>query len=707
MSGDPVEEELALLARIRALLAQLPAESHPDENARLRELLELREELIARGEGKDGMALHDEWHRQSSLLQQLRRARDREAVDPASPYFAHLRLRERGLERDLCLGRATRIAGELRIVDWRHAPISKLFYRYEQGEEYEEEISGQRRTGEVLVRRGVAIRDGELERVDAPEGIYRRVAGSPTGWVRSDPASRRLRGGEGAALRHHAVGESSTARLAGRGAGPALRADKRLQEITALLDPSQFELIARPGAGFRLIRGAAGSGKTTVALHRIAYQIYHTPELDSERSLVVTFSRGLRNYVAHVLPGLGVQRVKVSTVDEWMREQCARHFPQLPSAVDGEASTLAQRLKLHPIALHAIARQRERSAAPAGVAGAIDDWASARIDAGLWWELVAQYAPQSFTRDEIERFVEEQRRRNEAVFAWLDGERDNGAALDPEDEALLLRAWQLRVGPLRTPAGGPLRYAQLAIDEAQDLSPLETRVLIDCLEPQGSLTLAGDTQQQIAGRGGASDWADLLAEIGLRSVEIGTLQVAYRSSCEIMDFARALLADAADADAPLATRHGPPVESFRFASELEAIAFLAEALRELSAAEPLASVAVLGPDVESCRQHAEALAHAEVPRLRLVLEQDFAFAPGVEVAEVEAAKGLEFDYVVVVSVDAAHYPETPAARRRLHVAATRAIHQLWLLGIGPEPALLAQARAQPADASAARSQPTS
>ncbi len=63
-------------------------------------------------------------------------------------------------------------------------------------------------------------------------------------------------------------------------------------------------------------------------------------------------------------------------------------------------------------------------------------------------------------------------------------------------------------------------------------------------------------------------------------------------------------------------------------------------------------------------------------------DQNFAFAPGVEVVEVSEIKGLEFDYVVLIEVSAAHYPDNSHARRLLHVGATRAAHQLWLTCVG-------------------------
>jgi DNA helicase-2/ATP-dependent DNA helicase PcrA len=63
----------------------------------------------------------------------------------------------------------------------------------------------------------------------------------------------------------------------------------------------------------------------------------------------------------------------------------------------------------------------------------------------------------------------------------------------------------------------------------------------------------------------------------------------------------------------------------------------------------------------------------------------------VEVTEVAQAKGLEFDYVVLVEVNASEYPDTSAARRLLHVGATRAVHQLWVMSTGRSSPLLKDA----------------
>src|SRR4029453_4508046 len=91
-----------------------------------------------------------------------------------------------------------------------------------------------------------------------------------------------------------------------------------------------------------------GSGKTTVALHRIAYLAYEEPEFDSPATLFVVFSPALRDYVSHVLPALGVGGVAVRTFHEWAAEQRRRLLPSLPDRVRDDKPALVERLKLHP-----------------------------------------------------------------------------------------------------------------------------------------------------------------------------------------------------------------------------------------------------------------------------------------------------------------------------------------------------------------------
>jgi DNA helicase-2/ATP-dependent DNA helicase PcrA len=102
----------------------------------------------------------------------------------------------------------------------------------------------------------------------------------------------------------------------------------------------------------------------------------------------------------------------------------------------------------------------------------------------------------------------------------------------------------------------------------------------------------------------------------------------------------------------------------------------------------MASVAVLTPSAAISERFYTGLRATELTDVRRVVNQDFTFAPGIEVTEIEQVKGLEFDYVILVDVTYENFTDTPAARRLLHVGATRAVHQLWLTCVGtPSPLL--------------------
>jgi DNA helicase-2/ATP-dependent DNA helicase PcrA len=682
-----VAEELDLLDQVTRRIAEMAPPVTADEAPIVEELKRIREQLLDGTEAKDTGALTQQWHRQNALLSQLRSSRGGPQVDPTSPYFAHLRLREGDRERDLCVGRATCIDGGVRVVDWRNSPISRIFYRYQQGEDFEETLADRVRTGVVVARRTVTIQDARLVRVEAPEGIFTRSAGETDGWQRIERDRPSLAGGESMAIRAREPDDDDAGQL-GIERGGGARVDKRLPEITGLIDPEQFGLITRPSSGFLAIRGTAGSGKTTVALHRIAYLAYDEPRVDSDQTLVVVFSPALRNYVSHVLPSLGLSHVRITTFSDWASEQRRRHFPQLPRASRDDAPAIVQRIKLHPMIDTALQLQCERSAGPRTAVQALDDWTSALTNTDQLAE-ACKAENGDFRPEDLTRFSDWNRRRNEELFARIEGDADSQAEIDPEDEALLLRAWQLRVGPLRWRGKRPLRYRHVAVDEVQDFSPVEVRVLLDCLDRNRSITLAGDTQQHVIENSGFTSWSGFLARLGVPGTAIDTLRISYRSTRQILEFALSLLGDLReDEEPPVATRSGPNVELFRFTDRGACVGFLADALRELGRREPNASVAILTPSKESSGLYYQGLANSDLPSVRQVANQDFTFAPGIEVTEIEQVKGLEFDYVVLVDVSDENFPDTPGARRVLHVGATRAIHQLWLTSVGTPSSLV-------------------
>lgn len=744
-----VGEEQDLLDMVRHHLASTrvrrPIGADYDE-----EMISLRDQ-IAQARPEDIPPLVEQMTRLQALAAQ--RGLGREApVDKDSPYFGHIRFEEEEGTRDVLLGKSTYVSPEngIRIVDWRNAPISRMYYTYDEGDDYEEIFGGRLRRGHVTARRSVTITGGVLRRVATSSEIFTRKGGR---WVRLDPDSTRLSGGQGSAIR--AEGLAPVRGKLGVDASGEERTDKHLPEIAALLDPRQFELISSPGSGILVVQGSAGSGKTTVGLHRIAYLAFDEPrKFKPHNMLVVVFNVALVHYISKVLPALGVGGVCVATFADWATQQRRKHIPGLPNLHNDDTPSVVTRLKKHPAILRILddlvdrldeeltaklmdavavtpdakrveaawstlhrlpleARRRRvlqwldaearigrdrgtglhsRTATAAELAlermadrtrDVVGDWSELFTDRTALGEAFDFHAPAEFSDAELDE-----------VHAWCvkvhesiaGDDEEVKAAIDLEDEAILLRLYQLKIGWLKG-RQKRLQFDHIMVDEVQDFSPIEVAVLMDTAGDSGSVTLAGDTAQRIYTDNGFVDWDDLLADLGLEANRIEPLKVAYRSTAEIMWLARDVLGPLAK-EQPQARRHGAPVELHRFSDPGQAVGFLGEALRDLVAREPMANVAVLARHASQARIYYDGLAKAEIPKLRFIIDEDFSFKPGVEVTEIRQVKGLEFDYVIIVEANADTFGASDESRHLFHVAATRAAHQLWVVSTAtPSPIL--------------------
>jgi DNA helicase-2/ATP-dependent DNA helicase PcrA len=699
----PQDEEL-LLANVKERLRSGVGAVARDSRHYDAELVALRDEI---GEARleDIPALVAQMERLQGIS-----ARRAEAegvlVDPNSPYFAHMRLRERDAsgafrERNVMIGRATFVdtRADVRIVDWRHAPVSQVYYRYGEGSPYEERFGDREVEGEVLARRTVTIQEGNLLRVAAPQGTFVRANG---GWRRFDPRSSALAGGQGSATR--------VARgVLGTGPAGEQRLDRHLPEIAALIDPRQFELITAPESGLVVIQGGAGSGKTTIGLHRMAYLAYAAPSrFAPSRMRVVTYGAALAAYIGQVLPALGVHGVAVTTFRALVEKELRLALPWLRLPIDDDAASAVVRLKKHPALLREIENRARAYSGRPTTRAVVELWADTLSDLDLLLRTLGTAPTAPMSPDEIRRAHHDCAPRVTAVLeqdprdredepgagppddddvrgaVGIDGlsTEDERARLDAEDLPLLLRISQIVRGPRRGAKKHGL-YSHLFVDEAQDLSPTELAVLLAETTSDRSITLAGDTSQRLFLDNGFSDWRTVLSYMSLPHVEIEPLRIAYRSTREILEVARYAMGPLADPEPPVAPRTGAPVEAHAFPGTGAAVAFLGEALRPLFAREPRATVAVLARYPEQADVYYDGLARAEVPFLRRVRAQDFSFRPGVEVTDIRQVKGLEFDYVVMVDVNAATFPADEEARHLFHIAATRAAHQLWLIVTSP------------------------
>lgn len=727
-------------------------------------LLELRDE-VAVAKPEDLPALFEQMH----TVGAIRAQRGKSVVgfiDRRSPYFGHLRLEEGGKRRDILVGPRSYVdaTSGIRIVDWRQAPVSRIFYRYQEGDDYDEVLGGRVVEGRVVARRTVTIVEGELVRVTASEGVFARLPGGDS-WQRADARDARLqspqRWGDGAA----APGRPPL----GSGPDGDRRAEKLLPAIASMLDAEQFDLITRPTAGIIAVQGSAGSGKTTVGLHRAAYLAFADPaRFRPDRMLVVVPHEALLHYVARVLPSLGVEGVPVVTFAAYAAGLLGDLLPALPTEFSEETPPVVARAKRHPVLLRAIddavmrvtraidARLREQMARWPQGTDVVSAWEATAVGGGAPDQRVTALAswlagkrkiegvasPETLpdvTRGAIERLGRELRRETRDVVGIWDSlftmrdrldetfaavlspthtarvhdwclsrarlraerERDGDTpSLDTEDVALLLRIWQVLRGPLTDREGHPIRYAHVFVDEVQDAGAIELSVLVNLATREKSITLAGDGAQRLSAVGGDAgefDWGEMFNYLGIGEdglARIESLQVSYRSTAEITTFARAVLGPLAHAAEPIATRHGPPVEFFTFASPGEAVAWVGDALKELALADPSANVALVARFPQHADLYFEGLLRSEVPQVRRVARQDFSWMPGFDVTDVRQTKGLEFDEVILVETSASAYPDELVARHALYVGATRAAHQLWCVASEALSPILTQARQQ-------------
>ena len=748
-----------MLARVVSTLSEIGSETvgAPDYDA---ELVNLRDQM-SEAKPEDLPAIVEQMTRVAAIAQRYGKGRDL-PVDPQRPYFGHLQLEENRAKRDVLIGKRGFIdrGRSIQIVDWRNAPVSRIYYRYQEGDDYEEQFGERVREGTVSVRRTVSIDDSQLRRVGCPQGTF--FVDNDGSWYESDPGSgRELSGGQGKALRPPTLKRGSKHSALGRHHHPGLRADKHLPEIAALIDPLQFELITQPNSGLVVLQGGAGTGKTTVALHRVAYLNFAAPNrFRPDRLLIVVPSLAMVRYVEGVLPALGVSGVRAITARRWFTDMRRRLIPDLPQQYNESTPPAISSLKKHPVLLRALrddyaARRQQFSTElngglgqqPAGdrvqrqweslrslpfVAACrkLRTWLAdqdlpavtqqsadsltqrwirqARDIAGTWAELMTNAAQlrQHFDghgvtlgQRELSRFTQWCAQQYDRIQALRDaqeaGEKppptdddENVRGMDYEDDALLLYLYSLNFGAIRPGRKASEHYEHLVVDEAQDLSAAEIKLLVETTGKSQSVTIAGDTQQRLVFDNHFDTWEELLAEIGVDAATNATLRLGYRSTGEVMSLARGLLGELATPADTTALRSGAPVELHRFGDQGEAVAMLADVLRSLAGREPLASVALIARYPSQAAKYAEALRRSEVAAVRLIRDQDFSFKPGIEITDVTQVKGLEFDYVVILDATTANYPESAESRHLLHIAATRAAHQLWLTAAGTPSAVL-------------------
>ncbi|HEX4384429.1 MAG TPA: ATP-binding domain-containing protein [Myxococcales bacterium] len=595
-----------------------------------------------------------------------------------APYYAHLKLRMngRGLndqdighEADILLGAVFRRGAGVTIVDWRTAPLSEIFFGYEEGEEYDLDLTDRRVTGLILQRNLVTFRNGELIELQWPKGrLVRDLAG-----FREAPRIVRPR-------------------LKPR--DPGLRA-RPPSPVDVELDAAQKAVVDLPAREAVLVLGEAGCGKTTVALHRLSKLCLTNNE--RYRAACIVPNEGLRLLIESLLHRLGLDDVETWTYEKFASKQARRVFPDLRRRESEDEGPLLSRLKRHealrPI-LQRLAKKRPPKSEDDMVGRARharrEDLQTLFGDPALMAEVIqASGIPSTAAKEAVDHTRVQFTASTERDYSHVDESRltavdgraiDEGTpdtdaeTVDPEDYAVMFELERLRAENFDETPISPSRYHCLLVDEAQELAPLELALLGRCVARGGTIIVAGDAAQQVDAAANFKSWDTTMAELGAAQHQKAVLEVSYRCPPEVTAFARHLRHDEGRAAYPLA----------RFDTDAHLAAWLVEALRDLDAADPSSASAVI------CRTPEAASLLARVLRfglpVRLALEGKFVFGPGVSVTCVPEVKGLEFDHVVLPDAARAQYADAAEARRALYVAATRASSQLLLAASGePSP----------------------
>lgn len=191
------------------------------------------------------------------------------------------------------------------VVDWR-APISSLYYSGESKNAFYRIPNGIVR-GEVQLKRNFAIEDGQIK------GIYDGALKETIDREVGDPEEY---------LDEGYIDEFLASTLNENN-------DGRLKDIVATIQSEQNDIIRALKDRPVVVQGVAGSGKTTIALHRLSYLIYNYQDtLASKKFMVFAPNKLFLNYISDVLPELGVEDVQQSTFLDWAAKLIKADLPK-------------------------------------------------------------------------------------------------------------------------------------------------------------------------------------------------------------------------------------------------------------------------------------------------------------------------------------------------------------------------------------------
>ena len=692
------EEEKLLENTLESLCQQLPVVQEAKVNAN-QAARELTKQVVNEWNDEERQPLISDEAVAHSVLD-IRKNSDKALLELIQePYFGRVStIEDDGSEVSFLIGKKSNI--DAGIVDWRNGPIAALYFNYKQDEEFFEVINQRERSGKIKLRRSYKVENGLLVQIDAPEGVFRR---NENGWEKLDVDSE--------IAAHRSRGSQSK--------------EKSLPNILSLITKDQFEMITTDPERPVIIQGSAGSGKTTVALHRLAWLLHeNNSQVKAEKTRVVVMNRSLAVYVSTTLPSMGINGVQTTTFNSWalsiirksVRGQPFFKFLNIPSfveeikfsegilkALDGwvekqglnldeeikkqfssrtahqEAWQKAKNKPLLP-RLRDFSHEVKTSKLPEAEKqqklgfikkqiSLLEDYVQDLYNLLSDSEHLKKYLPSdpklNSNLDYLNRLTQKNRLKKN---------------LDYFDMSLVLRLIQLKNGGLPDGKGGTVLMDHIVIDEAQDFGPVEFAIMMDAVNDKRQVTIVGDVAQKILFARKFIGWNKVVETLGLDEDAIIQLEVSFRCTVPIMTLAHKVAGEPKKVEG----RAGSAPIWQRAENYIDLIETLADWSRELLRADPYKLIALICRYPKQAMELKEELEAYLPGEVRLGHRDQFSFEPGILVTNIHQVKGLEFDSVALVEPDEENYPaKKEESRNMIYVGITRTQEDLLLATIRP------------------------
>ena len=553
------------------------------------------------------------------------------------------------------------------IHDWR-APVSSMFYDHELGEagyrSPSEEIKG-----EISLKRQYRIRGGKMEFM---------IESALT--VHDDILQKEL----------------------------SSNADDKMKNIVATIQREQNRIIRNEDIRTLIIQGVAGSGKTSIALHRIAYLLYtFRDSISSKDILIVSPNKVFSDYISNVLPELGEETVPETSMEQILsgvlehKYKYQTYFGLVNELLEKPSSSLIDRIaykasfgfisELDKFILHientyfkaADVKLTKYITIPAPfieeqylrfnrypIRRRFDAMADYMLDMlKIQYTFTVTTAGRNLLKKEIRRMFAGNNdiQVYKDFFKWTNNpgmfKMRKGHTLEYSDLAPLAYLHLALEGN----GNQPFRVKHLLIDEMQDYSPIQYKViqkLFPCRK-----TVLGDAGQSVNPYG--SSTAETIQK-SLTASEIMKLCKSYRSTFEITDFAQKIHPNA---ELEPVARHGEKPQILQFGSaveELSGIMGLISTYRKSG----YKSLGIICKTEQQAREMADML-KSYANDISFLSSQSSAFVQGIVITSAHMAKGLEFDEVIIPQTDERNY-RSEIDKSMLYVAVTRAMHRLTL-----------------------------